>query len=392
MQDVNLREMFDAFCEVYAPARELMRGGTLLGELKGAPLRCSLDGARFTRPGLLVTGEAAGSTYSFTGEGIGKAHGDRHAGRARADRPHGAPRSRAMRRARCAHAPTRRRSPRCKPRFDLYERANRVNDHPWLADLLIWRANKSARILRRMSGVLEGDRQPGQPGQRARHRAPVPADPLTASAEVAMCQLLGMNANTPTDVMFCFTGLATRADEHKDGFGIAFFEDRGRAPVRRPPQRARVAGGRAGASATRSRATTSSPTSARPRRAAWRWRTRHPFVRELWGRYWVFAHNGDLKDFHPRLHGAFRPVGDTDSERAFCWLMQELAKAHAARAEHRRADAHAGASCCRSRPRTARFNLLLVQRPGAVGARLDAACIGCSASTRSRTRGWPTRT
>ena len=42
-----------------------------------------------------------------------------------------------------------------------------------------------------------------------------------------MCQLLGMNANTPTDVMFSFTGLATRAAEHKDGFGIAFFEDRG---------------------------------------------------------------------------------------------------------------------------------------------------------------------
>ena len=28
-----------------------------------------------------------------------------------------------------------------------------------------------------------------------------------------MCQLLGMNANTPTDVMFSFTGLATRADD-----------------------------------------------------------------------------------------------------------------------------------------------------------------------------------
>jgi glutamine amidotransferase len=55
----------------------------------------------------------------------------------------------------------------------------------------------------------------------------------------------------------------------------------------------------------------------------------HPFMRELWGRYWVFAHNGDLKAFEPRLHGAFRPVGGTDSERAFCWLMQELAKAHA---------------------------------------------------------------
>ena len=55
----------------------------------------------------------------------------------------------------------------------------------------------------------------------------------------------------------------------------------------------------------------------------------HPFVRELWGRYWVFAHNGDLKGYAPHLHGAFRPVGDTDSEQAFCWLLQELAKSHA---------------------------------------------------------------
>ena len=55
----------------------------------------------------------------------------------------------------------------------------------------------------------------------------------------------------------------------------------------------------------------------------------HPFQRELWGRYWVFAHNGDLKRFTPRLHSSFRPVGGTDSELAFCWLMQELAKAHA---------------------------------------------------------------
>jgi predicted glutamine amidotransferase len=50
----------------------------------------------------------------------------------------------------------------------------------------------------------------------------------------------------------------------------------------------------------------------------------HPFVREMWGRYWVFAHNGDLKDFDPVLDGPFRPVGTTDSERAFCFLLQQL--------------------------------------------------------------------
>jgi len=144
-----------------------------------------------------------------------------------------------------------------------------------------------------------------------------------------MCQLLGMNANTPTDVCFSFTGLATRAVEHKDGFGIAFFEDKGlrhfvdhhgarsspvaelvkRYPIRSDNVIAHIR------KATQGRVALENT---------------HPFVRELWGRYWVFAHNGDLKRFAPRLHGAFRPVGDTDSERAFCWLMQELAKAHAA--------------------------------------------------------------
>ena len=47
------------------------------------------------------------------------------------------------------------------------------------------------------------------------------------------------------------------------------------------------------------------------------------------GRNWVFAHNGDLKQYAPRLHGSFRPIGNTDSELAFCWLLQELAKSHA---------------------------------------------------------------
>lgn len=143
-----------------------------------------------------------------------------------------------------------------------------------------------------------------------------------------MCQLLGMNANTPTDIVFSFTGFVSRAEEHKDGFGIAFFEGSGvrmfvdaqsarvspvAEMVRRYPIRSdniiahirKATQGRVGLENT------------------------HPFQRELWGRYWVFAHNGDLRDFAPRLHASFRPVGHTDSERAFCWLMQELSKAHA---------------------------------------------------------------
>ncbi|MBI5259842.1 MAG: class II glutamine amidotransferase [Burkholderiales bacterium] len=144
-----------------------------------------------------------------------------------------------------------------------------------------------------------------------------------------MCQLLGMNANTPTDVMFSFTGLATRAAEHKDGFGIAFFEDRG-VRLFVDPHSALVS---PVAELVRSYPIKSDNVIAHIRKATQgrvALENTHPFMRELWGRYWVCAHNGDLKGYAPRLHGAFRPVGSTDSEQAFCWLMQELAKAHAA--------------------------------------------------------------
>ena len=45
-----------------------------------------------------------------------------------------------------------------------------------------------------------------------------------------MCQLLGMNCNIPTDIVFSFTGFATRGgrtSHHADGWGIAFFEGAG---------------------------------------------------------------------------------------------------------------------------------------------------------------------
>jgi glutamine amidotransferase len=143
-----------------------------------------------------------------------------------------------------------------------------------------------------------------------------------------MCQLLGMNGNTPTDIVFSFTGFSTRADEHKDGFGVAFFEGRGvRCFV--DAQSARVS---PVADMVRRYPIKSDNVIAHIRKATQgrvALENTHPFVRELWGRYWVFAHNGDLKGFAPRLHAAYRPVGDTDSERAFCWLLQELNKAHA---------------------------------------------------------------
>jgi geranylgeranyl reductase family protein len=155
-KEANLREIFDDFIRVYAPAKELVEGGEWVSPLKGAPLRCTLEGAQYSRPGLIVTGEAAGSTYSFSGEGIGKAM---------ETGIHAAESIIAGRDAQLDDAAVRARYEAAllalKPRFDLYQRANKVNRHPWLADLLIWRAKKSERLVRRMSGVLNETSNPG---------------------------------------------------------------------------------------------------------------------------------------------------------------------------------------------------------------------------------------
>lgn len=157
--DANLREVFDTFTRIHPAAARLMDGGEPLGDLRGAPLRCTLEGALHGRPGLLTTGEALGSTYDFTGEGIGKAL---ETGLLAADALQSVPPDALDGPAtqtvldRYQHGLNQ-----LKPRFDLYARANGINRHPWLADLVIWRARHSPRLLRSMSGVLDETSNPG---------------------------------------------------------------------------------------------------------------------------------------------------------------------------------------------------------------------------------------
>lgn len=143
-----------------------------------------------------------------------------------------------------------------------------------------------------------------------------------------MCQLLGMNCNVPTDICFSFTGFQARGgltDDHADGWGIAFFEGKGvrqfldsNASAHSPI-----------AELVRNYPIKSKTVISHIRKATQgevRLENTHPFMRELWGQYWIFAHNGQLKDFKPQFDGTFMPVGTTDSEQAFCYIMQSLKK------------------------------------------------------------------
>ncbi|CAN5253679.1 hypothetical protein BH10PSE18_BH10PSE18_05870 [soil metagenome] len=153
--NTNLHQAMEEFIRIHAPARELLAGGTPLGPWKGAPLRCSLEGARHARPGLLVAGEAAGSTYLVSGEGIGKAM-ETGILAAEALHMHILADDDAVVQARY-EAGLRA----LQPRFDMYRRASTIDRHPWLIDLLIWRAKKNPGLLRRLGGVLNETSSPG---------------------------------------------------------------------------------------------------------------------------------------------------------------------------------------------------------------------------------------
>jgi predicted glutamine amidotransferase len=141
-----------------------------------------------------------------------------------------------------------------------------------------------------------------------------------------MCQLLGMNCNIPTDICFSFTGFHRRGgatDKHADGWGIAFYEGPGcRLFIdTRPAVESPVA------ALVKTYPIHSLNVIAHIRKATVGKvapENTHPFVREMWGRYWSFAHNGTLKDFKPALSGQYLPVGGTDSELAFCHLLETL--------------------------------------------------------------------
>ncbi|GAL08486.1 class II glutamine amidotransferase [Photobacterium aphoticum] len=141
-----------------------------------------------------------------------------------------------------------------------------------------------------------------------------------------MCELLGMSANVPTDICFSFTGLMQRGGNtgpHRDGWGITFYEGKGFRTFKdpNPSCQSRIAE-LVQNYPIKSRAVVSHIRQAN--RGGVSLENTHPFTRELWGKYWTFAHNGQLTDYEALDTGRYTPVGDTDSEKAFCWLINRL--------------------------------------------------------------------
>ena len=141
-----------------------------------------------------------------------------------------------------------------------------------------------------------------------------------------MCELLGLSANTPADIRFSFGVLKQRGGitgNHKDGWGISAYSGKAARCYRdwQPCSQSEMA-------KFIEEYPIKSQTIISHIRKANRGRVcienTHPFVRELYGQDWVFAHNGQLKGIKRKPLNFYSPVGTTDSEYAFCYLMDRI--------------------------------------------------------------------
>lgn len=145
-----------------------------------------------------------------------------------------------------------------------------------------------------------------------------------------MCELLGMSSSLPATVNLSLMRLAEHGGftgPHRDGWGIAYYEGLDVRIIKE----AEAAAGSAWVAFVEAHHLRSPIVVAHIRRATMgerSYRNTQPFARELAGRMHLFAHNGwlpSIERISTLKPQRFHPVGETDSEQAFCALLDRMA-------------------------------------------------------------------
>lgn len=142
-----------------------------------------------------------------------------------------------------------------------------------------------------------------------------------------MCELFGLSANCVVSVSFSWRGFLRRGEFNYHGWGVGWYFDGGVCLVKEPRPAPESPVARLLLNGVRSHIVVSHVRLASTGRPCYV--NTHPFVRRLGGREWILAHNGDVSgiidEWGFRLED-YVPVGDTDSEYAFCYIMERLSR------------------------------------------------------------------
>jgi menaquinone-9 beta-reductase len=155
----NLKDLFQRFTTRCDHVRDTMRGARALGDVRGAPLRCNLTGARPVSDGLLLAGETIGTTYALSGEGIGKAMESGRLAAIAASEALALGRFDAATLTRYETALSEANFP---AKFAQYEAAQRWLHHSAILNFLTWRAGRSPGLRRMFEALIREQLAPDE--------------------------------------------------------------------------------------------------------------------------------------------------------------------------------------------------------------------------------------
>ncbi len=141
-----------------------------------------------------------------------------------------------------------------------------------------------------------------------------------------MCELLALSFNHPVRPVFSFPSLLKGCWRHWDGWGLGYYPEGSKsAQVFKEPYtgiRSELA-----AFLQNHQGLRSDIFIAHIRKSSRGhniFDNTHPFSRYYSAREWLFAHNGTLPKRKNLLNRIYFPIGDTDSELAFCTLLNRM--------------------------------------------------------------------
>ena len=141
-----------------------------------------------------------------------------------------------------------------------------------------------------------------------------------------MCELLALHFNEEIRPQFSLKGFKQRASTHRHGWGLAWFPDGEAQVVKEPRSAANSSLFDAFYQGTWLKGSTVLSHLRYATHGSQVQQNTHPFMRYYGGKSIVFAHNGVLRDHQALKLENYRPVGDTDSEHAFCFLLGAMKK------------------------------------------------------------------
>ncbi len=158
----GLKQLFTNFIQGFPLARKLMENGKIITPFTSALLRTNIPGNTFHYKRILVIGETIGTTFPFTGEGIGKAM---ESGILAAETLHAESQAPAQNKL---AAYSQKINIQLKPAYKGYELAEKWLRFPWLNDAIIKKGMHYPKVGDKIKHVLnesdamENNMKPGK--------------------------------------------------------------------------------------------------------------------------------------------------------------------------------------------------------------------------------------